>query len=130
MGRCMRREIIYEEIDWNKANCRGIATDLFFEEDEGLYERQVERAQVRKVCFRCPIRQECLTWAYADRERWAIMGGVTARERRMIEKGKINDERLGGLRRALDEAGIPLSDVIEASQVEKVRSEYTYTDRG
>ena len=126
----MRREIIYEEIDWNKANCRGIATDLFFEEDEGLYERQVERAQVRKVCFRCPIRQECLTWAYADRERWAIMGGVTARERRMIEKGKINDERLGGLRRALDEAGIPLSDVIEASQVEKVRSEYTYTDRG
>lgn len=126
----MRREIIYEEIDWNKANCRGIATDLFFEEDEGLYERQVERAQVRKVCFRCPIRQECLTWAYADRERWAIMGGVTARERRMIEKGKIHDEKLGALRRALDEAGIPLSDVIEASQVEKVRSEYTYTDRG
>ena len=126
----MRREIIYEEIDWNKANCRGIATDLFFEEDEGLYERQVERAQVRKVCFRCPIRQECLTWAYADRERWAIMGGGTARERRMIEKGKIHDEKLGALRRALDEAGIPLSDVIEASQVEKVRSEYTYTDRG
>ena len=126
----MRREITYKEIDWSKANCRGIATDLFFEEDEGLYERQVERAQVRKVCFRCPIRQECLTWAYADRERWAIMGGVTARERRMIEKGNIDDEKLGALRRALDDAGIPLSDVIEASQVEKVRSEYTYTDRG
>jgi WhiB family redox-sensing transcriptional regulator len=126
----MRREITYKEIDWSKANCRGIATDLFFEEDEGLYERQVERAQVRKVCFRCPIRQECLNWAYADRERWAIMGGVTARERRMIEKGNIDDEKLGALRRALDDAGIPLSDVIEASQVEKVRSEYTYTDRG
>lgn len=126
----MQRKITYEEINWDEANCRGIATDLFFEEEEGLYDRQVERAQVRKVCFRCPIRQECLMWAYADRERWAMMGGVTGRERRMIEKGNVNDEKLGALRRSLEDAGIPLSDVIEASLVERVRDEYTYTDRG
>ena len=126
----MSGKINYDEINWKKANCRGIATDVFYEEEEGLYDRQVERAMVRKVCFRCPIRQECLTWAFADRERWAMMGGVTARERRIIEKGKTHDDQLNTLRNALEDAGIPFADVIEASQVEKVRSEYTYTDRG
>ena len=126
----MQRKITYKEIDWDKANCRGIATDLFFEEEEGLYDRQVERAQVRKVCFRCPIRQECLMWGYADRERWAMMGGVTARERRIIEKGNLFSDQLGALKRSLGEAGIPFTDVIEASLVERVRDEYTYTDRG
>ena len=85
---------------------------------------------VRKVCFRCPIRQVCLTLALADRERWAMMGGVTARERRIIEKGKTQDDQLNTLRNALEDAGIPFADVIEASQVERIRSEYTYTDRG
>jgi WhiB family transcriptional regulator, redox-sensing transcriptional regulator len=124
------RKITWAEIDWKKANCRGIATDLFFEEEDALYDRQVERAQVRKVCFRCPIRQECLMWAYADRDRWAMMGGVTARERRIIEKGNTHDVQLSALKRSLDQAGIPFTDVIEASLVERVRDEYTHTDRG
>ena len=126
----MRRKITWEQIEWKKANCRGIATDLFFEEDENLEAIKVDRQMIRKVCFACPIRQECLMWAFADKDRWAFMGGTTAKERRMIENGNIDNPRVGGLRDAFENAGIPFADVIEASKVERVRSDYTYTDRG
>jgi len=126
----LRRKITWEQIEWKKANCRGIATDLFFEEEDNLEVVKVNRQMLRKVCFACPIRQECLMWAYADRDRWAMMGGVTARERRIIEKGNLFNDQLGALKRSLGEAGIPFTDVIEASLVERVRDEYTYTDRG
>jgi len=126
----LRRKITWEQIEWKKANCRGIATDLFFEEEDNLEVVKVNRQMLRKVCFACPIRQECLIWGYADRDRWAMMGGVTARERRIIEKGNLFNDQLGALKRSLGEAGIPFTDVIEASLVERVRDEYTYTDRG
>jgi len=126
----MSRKIVWEEIEWNKANCRGIATDLFFEEEENLEVVKVNRQMLRKVCFACPIRQECLMWAFADKDRWAFMGGTTARERRFIENGNYDNHWVIGLRDACEKFAVPFSDVIEASKVERVRDEYTYTDRG
>jgi len=68
-------EISYSDVDWTLANCRGVGTDLFFLEEELLRHKGLEFSQVRAVCFTCPIRQQCLKWAYANRESTECMAG-------------------------------------------------------
>lgn len=56
----------------------GTNTDAFF-----ASERESELVdEARATCNRCPVRANCLTSAYTDREEWGIWGGTTNRERR------------------------------------------------
>ena len=62
----------------NRAACRGIDPDIFFpvtDEDAG---------PAKAVCDVCPVREACLEFALAARERDGVWDGATERERRRI----------------------------------------------
>ena len=60
------------------ANCRGIATDLFFPQ------RGESPEPARTVCHGCTVREECLDTALQRGERFGVWGGLTALERRSV----------------------------------------------
>jgi WhiB family redox-sensing transcriptional regulator len=115
--------IFYKDVDWERANCRGLQTDLFFLEDDLLRRKFLEFSQVRAVCFRCPIRQQCLEWAYANDERYGMMGGVSGVERRLVAQGKFNDPFLSTLKTDIKAFGGTLESIVEASKYRRASNE-------
>jgi WhiB family redox-sensing transcriptional regulator len=71
------------ELAWmSKAQCHGIDDRHIFFPGEG------DRAAVnraRKICFRCPVRQECLNFCLA-RGVQGIWGGTTDYERLQMRR--------------------------------------------
>ena len=106
------------EINWDKANCKGISTDLFYLEEELLKKKQLTISYVRRVCFSCPIRRECYQHGY-KKERWGMFGGVTSWERNEIAKKDYDSRFLQALRRDLKEFGVPLDEILEDSLIER-----------
>lgn len=60
--------------------CVGMDADLFFPE------RGASTAAAKAVCFRCPVREQCL--AYGFTQRFGIWGGMSERERRRIRRSR------------------------------------------
>jgi len=66
---------------WRKhAACRGLDADIFY----AATDEDADAAQTKAICGVCPVRQACLEYALAYREREGIWGGMTERERRRI----------------------------------------------
>ncbi len=66
-------------LSWRqRAACRGVDPDIFFPASEE------EAEPAKAICGQCPVRQACLEYALANREREGIWGGATERERRRI----------------------------------------------
>jgi WhiB family redox-sensing transcriptional regulator len=64
--------------EWHKrAACKG-ETEAFFSYDDGMV------AQALAICEECPVRQECLQTAMADRNLFGVWGGTTGVERRRL----------------------------------------------
>lgn len=61
---------------YGKAACYGASGDLFFE--EGVRSLVIE---AKRFCISCPVRIECLQFAYTNDEI-GIWGGLTTKERR------------------------------------------------
>lgn len=58
--------------------CRGVDPDIFYPASD-------EEAEAAKaICAVCPVREPCLEYALANRERDGVWGGATERERRRI----------------------------------------------
>ena len=61
-----------------QAACRGVEAEVFYPASE-------EEADVAKaICSVCSVRQACLEYALAKREREGVWGGATERERRRL----------------------------------------------
>lgn len=61
-----------------KAACNGLDPQIFFPETE-------EAADTAKaVCEVCSVKEACLEYALARREKEGVWGGATERERRRI----------------------------------------------
>lgn len=68
--------------EWmNKAACRGIATSLFYAESAGE-----SAADAKRLCIKCPVRDDCLAHALQNVERFGIWGGLTPHERRPLRR--------------------------------------------
>jgi len=67
------------EFVWkNQAACKGIDPTIFYPVTE-------EAAEIAKgICMSCRVREGCLEYALAQRERDGVWGGATERERRRI----------------------------------------------
>lgn len=66
--------------DWrDRAACRDEDTELFFPLGTAS---EAAIAMAKAVCRRCPVRDECLTWALESGEEHGIWGGLTENERR------------------------------------------------
>ncbi len=61
-----------------RAACRGIDPEVFYPVSDE------EADPAKEVCGDCPVRQPCLEYALARRERDGVWGGATERERRRI----------------------------------------------
>lgn len=58
--------------------CHGLATDLFFDDDEDAVEL------AKAVCAGCTVRLPCLLVAFSFNEQHGVFGGLTDRERRSM----------------------------------------------
>jgi WhiB family redox-sensing transcriptional regulator len=66
---------------WRKqAACRGIEAEVFYP----VTEDEADAAPAKEICAGCSVRQACLEYALAHREREGIWGGASERERRRI----------------------------------------------
>jgi len=77
--------IIHET--WNlKASCRGPESQLFFPPSlpERREEREAREARAKRICFDCPVLDDCLEFALRVREPHGIWGGLTEAERRRL----------------------------------------------
>lgn len=77
--------------DWRtRAVCRGVDPELFYALSNDwrgrLDEGQAKKAKA--VCARCPVRQPCLEAAAAERDMFAIRGGLTPAERQRLALGR------------------------------------------
>ena len=61
-----------------RAACRGVDPDVFYPPTDE------EAEEAKSICRVCPVREACLEYALANRERDGVWGGATERERRRI----------------------------------------------
>jgi WhiB family transcriptional regulator, redox-sensing transcriptional regulator len=77
-------------ISWRQAAaCRTMDPDLFFPLSASGPGAQ-QASQAKTVCFRCPVRLQCLQHALANDEAYGIWGGLTEDERRPVMKRRRN----------------------------------------
>ncbi|OSC34901.1 WhiB family transcriptional regulator [Mycolicibacillus koreensis] len=70
--------------EWqDRALCAQTDPEAFFPEKGG------STREAKKICQRCPVRNECLEYALAHDERFGIWGGLSERERRRLKRGII-----------------------------------------
>lgn len=60
------------------AACLGAEADLFFP----VGEESDEAARAKEICGGCPVREDCLAYAFATKQTDGIWGGMTGTERR------------------------------------------------
>ena len=61
-----------------RAACRGVDPDIFYP----VSDEDAEEA--KGICDGCGVRETCLEYALANREREGVWGGATERERRRM----------------------------------------------
>jgi WhiB family redox-sensing transcriptional regulator len=82
-----------EPVDWRaQAACAGRDTDLFYGAD-GRTGPRANETRAKRICGRCPVITECLTWAIRTGEPWGIWGGRTPAERGVPEAWHRNGAR-------------------------------------
>lgn len=70
---------------WDDAACREIGGDSFYPE------QGESNAEAKRICFRCPVRAECLEEALGHHKTyggWGLWGGVTEDERRRMVRDR------------------------------------------
>ena len=66
-------------LSWRqRAACRGVDPDVFYPVSDD------DADEAKDICTQCSVRQACLEYALANRERDGVWGGATERERRRI----------------------------------------------
>ena len=73
-------------MDWReRAACLDVDPELFFPiGNTGPAIMQIEEA--KKVCQRCPVREECLAWALEAGQDHGVWGGLSEEERRALKR--------------------------------------------
>lgn len=69
------------------ALCAQTDPESFFPEKGG------SSRDAKATCLACPVRSFCLEWALEHKERFGIWGGLSERQRCVIEKARKQDAR-------------------------------------
>lgn len=79
----------------NQAACRDTDPETFVDRaaDAAVNGRRMSKTEVKlatraamAVCAKCPVRAECLDTATAERDVWAIRGGLTVAQRTTLAR--------------------------------------------
>jgi WhiB family redox-sensing transcriptional regulator len=66
-------------LSWRqKGACRGLDPGIFYPASDD------DAGPAKAICATCPVREPCLEYALAHRERDGIWGGATEKERRRM----------------------------------------------
>ncbi len=65
----------------DRALCAQVDSEMFFPEKGG------STREAKSVCARCEVKDECLSYALENGERFGIWGGLSERERRRLQRG-------------------------------------------
>lgn len=77
----MSRRDSSEVYDWrDDALCREVDADGFFVEKGG------STVAIKRICKACPVKQECLEYAFDNDERYGVWGGTSERERARMKR--------------------------------------------
>jgi len=75
----MKQAVAPANLSWRiHAACAGLEPEVFYPANDEVAE------EAKAVCAECPVREPCLDYALAHRERDGIWGGATERERRRM----------------------------------------------
>lgn len=85
----MSSEITRKQVDWERASCRGLDTNLFYLQKTELLDEGLSFNHLRRMCFACPIQRECLQIG-VKYERYGFWGGVAEDERDHLYRGTNN----------------------------------------
>lgn len=64
------------------ALCAQMDGELFFPETT----HTAEHKKARQICFRCPVREQCLEYALRNRVDFGIWGGTVPLERKIMRR--------------------------------------------
>lgn len=118
----MSGQVKRNEVDWDRASCLGLETDLFYDHRTGLSEKGLTLQHLRRICMHCPIQRECLEIGVAH-EPYGFWGGLAEDERRMLharKESKVTQQ----LRADLIELGLSYHKVVE--HVRSIKRSFTY----
>jgi WhiB family redox-sensing transcriptional regulator len=62
-----------------RGRCKGADPEVFYPEDD-----EDPGDEAKEICAMCIVRETCLEYAIANREKMGVWGGYTARERRRL----------------------------------------------
>ena len=82
---------LYEPQEWRqRAACRGLDVNFFYPEK---FTGRPQTVLARKLCFTCPVKDECLDDALATHDKWGVRGGMSPNERRVEARKRRRDGR-------------------------------------
>jgi WhiB family redox-sensing transcriptional regulator len=61
-----------------QARCRGLDPEIFHPGEDD------DPSEAKAICSACPVREACLEYAIATREKFGVWGGLDERERRRL----------------------------------------------
>ena len=103
----------YSEINWEKANCKGAPTNLFYMVEENRkHSTWIDVGILRTICGGCPIQKKCLAYAL-EHEIYGVWGGMTTQERNAFN-GRGSWERSKEIILELAQYGISITEIKEA----------------
>lgn len=74
------------DMDWTeRARCRGVDPDQFF------LRGAAQSRGALKLCGRCPVKEECLSYALEHDVDFGVWGGLTERQRRAYQRRVLAD---------------------------------------
>ncbi len=83
----------WDEGGWRaRAACRGQDPELFFPIGTSG-PAQIQIAEAKAVCARCPVREACLRFALDTGQEYGIWGGLTEDERQRLRRGRREQHR-------------------------------------
>lgn len=77
--------------DWRgKAVCTAEQDHLFFPPDDDYSEEKTREA--KKICWHCPVWEQCLEWATENKIPYGVWGGQTPAERGVKPPKKLDED--------------------------------------
>jgi hypothetical protein len=126
----MHGQIIRKEVEWERASCRGVDTDIWYLARTDLFDQeQITYNHLRRICFACPIQKECLQIG-TSLERYGFWGGLDESERTHIYEGR-DSMIIVRLLRDLELLGIMQYEELKSIvlSVNRIFGEFDYTER-
>lgn len=94
----MSEQVDRKKVDWEQAGCLGLDTEMFYKQQSELLAEGLSFLNLRRVCFQCPIWQDCLRVAF-QYEQYGFWGGLSEEERKQMYRKSAR--RYSGLMRDL-----------------------------